>query len=85
MSRLVSLVAATIARAVAEMPKPPAKVGAVREGFDDYEPLFLEGDIIKILPLYVDPGPSASFKRMLRLKHSFLPTLFQTGKERVFK
>jgi len=60
--------------------KPPE-----RTKFYDFSDQIIEGEIKKPTQLYVDARKKVRFERLLRLKKSFLPQLFETAKDRVFK
>jgi len=60
--------------------KPPE-----RTKFYDFSDQLIEGEIKKPTQLYVDARKKVKFERLLRLKKSFLPQLFETAKDRVFK
>tara|TARA_B100000287_G_C20166049_1_gene596245 strand:+ start:333 stop:575 length:243 start_codon:yes stop_codon:yes gene_type:complete len=60
--------------------KPPA-----RSKFYDFSEQLIDGEIKKPTTLYTDSRKRVQFDRLLRLKKSFLPSLFDTAKERVFK
>lgn len=60
--------------------KPPE-----RTKFYDFSDQLIEGEIKKPTQLYVDARKKVRFERLLRLKKSFLPELFKTAKDRVFK
>jgi hypothetical protein len=60
--------------------KPPA-----RSKFYDFSEQLIDGEIKKPTTLYTDSRQKVKFDRLLRLKKSFLPELFKTAKERVFK
>lgn len=63
--------------------KPPKS--SARSKFYDFSDQVIEGEIKKPTSLYVDARKKVRFERLLRLKKSFLPDLFDTAKERVFK
>ena len=60
--------------------KPP-----VRSKFYDFNDQIIDGEIKKPTALYTNSRAKVKFDRLLRLKKSFLPDLFRTAKERVFK
>jgi|TARA_R110002074_G_scaffold11911_9_gene44274 hypothetical protein len=60
--------------------KPPAK-----SKFYDFSDQIIDGQIKKPTTLYTDSRTAVKFDRLLRLKKSFLPKLFSTAKEKVFK
>ena len=53
--------------------------------FYDFSEQLIDGEIKKPTTLYTDARESVKFERLLKLKKSFLPKLFDTAKERVFK
>ena len=53
--------------------------------FYDFNEQLIDGQIKKPTNLYVDARTKVRFERLLKLKKSFLPALFNTAKERVFK
>ena len=56
-----------------------------RSKFYDFSEQLIDGEIKKPTALFVDSREKVRFDRLLRLKKSFLPKLFQTAKEKVFK
>ena len=60
--------------------KPPTK-----SKFYDFNEQLIDGQIRKPSALYVNSRQKAKFERLLKLKKSFLPQLFKTSKEKVFK
>lgn len=91
MKRLVHaavLVVAVIGLSVPAFAAPPAgapPAGNVKSKFYDFSDQLIDGEIRKPTALYTDARQKAKFDRLLRLKKSFLPAMFQTSKERVFK
>ena len=53
--------------------------------FYDFSEQLIDGQIRKPTNLYLDVRQRVKFDRLLRLKKSFLPKLFDTAKEKVFK
>jgi len=53
--------------------------------FYDFSEQLIDGMIKKPTTLYTDSRSRVKFGRLLKLKKSFLPKLFSTSKERVFK
>ena len=53
--------------------------------FYDFNEQLIDGEIKKPTTLYTDARDSVKFDRLMKLKKSFLPKLFDTAKERVFK
>jgi|TARA_R110000824_G_scaffold18025_3_gene72101 hypothetical protein len=53
--------------------------------FYDFQEQLIDGEIRRPTFLYTDAHQQARFERLLNLKKSFLPRLFSTSKERVFK
>ena len=66
--------------AVVASSKPPK-----RAKFYDFSEQLIDGEIKKPTNLYIDSRERVKFDRLLRLKKSFLPKLFDTAKEKVFK
>jgi len=62
---------------------PPKK--NVKSKFYDFSEQLIDGEIKRPTNLYVDSRQKVKFDRLLKLKKSFLPELFKTAKERVFK
>lgn len=62
--------------------KPPKNP---RSKFYDFSEQLIDGEIKKPTTLYTDVRSKVKFDRLLRLKKSFLPNLFDTAKEKVFK
>jgi hypothetical protein len=56
-----------------------------RAKFYDFNDQLIDGEIKKPATLYTDARDKVKFDRLLRLKKSFLPDLFDTAKESVFK
>ena len=57
----------------------------VKSKFYDFSEQLIDGQIKKPTSLYIDSRDKVKFERLLRLKKSFLPKLFDTAKEKVFK
>ena len=53
--------------------------------FYDFNDQIIDGEIKKPTTLYTNSRERVKFDRLLKLKKSFLPQLFDTAKERVFK
>lgn len=53
--------------------------------FYDFGAQVIDGEIRKPTALYTSARNQAKFDRLLRLKRSFLPSLFATAKNKVFK
>ena len=53
--------------------------------FYDFSDQLIDGEIRRPTALYTDARQKAKFDRLLRLKKSFLPAMFRTSKEKVFK
>ena len=53
--------------------------------FYDFNEQLIDGERKKPTTLYTDARQKVKFDRLLRLKKSFLPKLFMTAKEKVFK
>ena len=53
--------------------------------FYDFNEQLIDGELKRPTTLYTDSGQRVKFERLLKLKKSFLPKLFDTAKERVFR
>jgi hypothetical protein len=53
--------------------------------FYDFSEQLIDGERKKPTTLYLNAREQVKFGRLLKLKKSFLPKLFETAKERVFK
>ena len=53
--------------------------------FYDFNDQIIDGELKKPTTLYTDSRQRVKFDRLLKLKKSFMPKLFDTAKERVFK
>lgn len=56
-----------------------------RSKFYDFSDQLIDGEIKKPTALYTDSRQRVRFDRLLKLKKSFLPDLFKTAREKVFK
>ena len=64
----------------------PAAIGKQpKSKFYDFNEQIIDGEIKKPTTLYTSAREKVKFDRLLKLKKSFLPKLFDTAKERVFK
>ena len=52
---------------------------------NDLNEQIIDGEIKKPTTLYMDSREKVKFDRLMKLKKSFLPRLFATAKEKVFK
>jgi hypothetical protein len=59
---------------------PPQK-----QKFYDFGEQLINGELRKPTAIYTDARRRAKFERLLKLKKSFLPKLFDTAKNKVFK
>ena len=64
-------------------PRPPKS--STKSKFYDFNDQLIDGQIMRPTALYTDARQRARFSRLLKLKKSFLPELFKTAKESVFK
>ncbi len=51
----------------------------------DFNEQIIDGEIKKPTTLYMDSREKVKFDRLMKLNKSFLPKLFATAKEKVFK
>ena len=56
-----------------------------RAKFYDFSEQLIDGQIRRPTNLYLDARGKVKFERLLKLKRSFLPELFDTAKQKVFK
>jgi hypothetical protein len=64
---------------------PSAFAGQPKAKFYDFNEQLIDGEIKKPTTLYTNAREAVKFERLLKLKKSFLPQLFDTAKERVFR
>tara|TARA_R110000824_G_scaffold187623_1_gene368893 strand:+ start:1396 stop:1671 length:276 start_codon:yes stop_codon:yes gene_type:complete len=62
-----------------------AEAATPKARFYDFSEQLIDGEIKKPTTLYTDSHRITKFNRLLKLKKSFLPRLFKTSKEKVFK
>lgn len=53
--------------------------------FYDFNDQIIDGEIKKPTTLYTNARQKVKFDRLMKLKKSFIPRLFMTAKEKVFK
>ncbi len=58
---------------------------SAKSKFYDFSEQMIDGEIRKPTALYTDARQKAKFERLLSLKKSFLPKLFETSKDKIFK
>ncbi len=63
----------------------PANAKSPRSKFYDFNEQLIDGEVKKPTTLYTDARERVKFERLLKLKKSFLPQLYNTAKEKVFK
>ena len=72
--------------ALSAMANPPSNSESnTRSKFYDFGDQVIDGQIRQPTVTFTDGRERAKFNRLLRLKRSFLPNLFATSKERVFR
>jgi hypothetical protein len=76
---LITSLIMVCATAYADPPNPD------RSKFYDFSEQLINGEIRRPTALYTSARERARFSRLLRLKKSFLPRLFETSKHKVFK
>ena len=62
-----------------------AFAGSPKSKFYDFGDQLIDGKINKPTALYTDARTKVKFDRLLKLKKSFLKSLYTTAKEKVFK
>ena len=80
MKKITALLLLTLFMPLMVNAKPPTK-----SKFYDFSEQLIDGEIKKPTALYTDSRQKVKFDRLLSLKKSFMPQLFNTAKERVFK
>lgn len=83
MKRIIILVVLTILVFLVTITAVMAK--SPKSKFYDFNEQLIDGEVKRPTTLYTDARENVKFERLLRLKKSFLPKLFDTAKERVFK
>ena len=63
--------------------KPPNK--NTKSKFYNFNEQVIDGEIRKPTTLYTSARERAKFERLIKMKKSFLPMLFRTSKNKVFK
>mgnify|MGYP003638489197 CR=1 FL=1 len=63
----------------------PTYAKVPKSKFYDFNEQLIDGNRKKPIMLFSDARQKVKFDRLLRLKKSFIPKLFSTAKERVFK
>ena len=53
--------------------------------FYDFSEQLIDGEIKRPTTLYTDAREAVRFERLLKLKKSFLPKLFETAKDPIFR
>ncbi|MFT7621842.1 MAG: hypothetical protein ACI9WU_001007 [Myxococcota bacterium] len=84
MKRILSglmVVGIALMLAMPALAAPPAS----KSKFYDFSDQLIDGEIRKPTALFTDARQKAKFDRLLSLKKSFLPAMFRTSKEKVFK
>ena len=56
-----------------------------RAKFYDFSEQLIDGQVRRPTALYTDVRRQAQFKRLLKIKRSFMPQLFRTSKDPVFR
>jgi len=63
---------------------PPNKDNA-RTKFYNFDDMLIDGEIKKPTGLFINIRERARFKRLLKLKKTFIPNLMSTAREKLFK
>jgi hypothetical protein len=64
---------------------PAAAKNIPKSKFYDFSEQLIDGERKKPSTLYLDSREKVKFDRLMKLKKSFLPKLYLTAKEKVFK
>lgn len=70
---------------LSSFPLAHAKPPPTKSKFYDFNEQIIDGEIRKPTATYIDSREKAKFERLLKLKKSFMPELFKTHKNKVFK
>lgn len=82
---LVTLFVSTTFALSATAAPPGNSNSNTRSKFYDFGDQVIDGQIKRPIGTYTSTREATKFNRLLRLKKSFLPKLFTTSKERVFR
>ena len=63
----------------------PPREQTVKAKFYDFSEQLIDGQVRRPTALYTDSRQEAKFKRLLRIKRSFMKELFNTSRDPVFK
>tara|TARA_R100000315_G_scaffold43993_1_gene19585 strand:- start:207 stop:464 length:258 start_codon:yes stop_codon:yes gene_type:complete len=85
MKKIISLLACSVFFLATLLQSNAAAAKQPKAKFYDFSEQLIDGEIKKPTSLYTDSRQRVKFDRLLKLKKSFLPKLFDTAKERVFK
>lgn len=85
MKRILSALTVLIITFALALPALAAPPRGGKSKFYDFSDQLIDGEIRKPTALFTDARTKAKFDRLLRLKKSFLPAMFRTSKEKVFK
>tara|TARA_Y100000310_G_scaffold104983_1_gene103283 strand:+ start:12680 stop:12925 length:246 start_codon:yes stop_codon:yes gene_type:complete len=77
------LVVLVLALSFGAIAKPPTK--STKSKFYDFSDQLIDGEIRKPTGHLIDSRDPVKFGRLLRLKKSLLPRMFETSKEKLFK
>ena len=81
---MITLFAAMLVTTVAAA-EPPRTNSRAKSKFYNFSEQVIDGEIRRPTALFTNSRDQARFNRLLRLKRSFLPRLFASSNERVFK
>ena len=82
LTAIVSFLVILVFLVVTVFAKSPHKI---RSKFYDFSEQLIDGEIKKPTALYTNSRQAVKFDRLLKLKKSFLPKIFATAKDKVFK
>ena len=63
----------------------PPREQTVKAKFYDFSEQLIDGQVRRPTALYTDARQEAKFRRLLRIKRSFMKELFNTSRDPVFK
>tara|TARA_R100000664_G_scaffold1195_1_gene3170 strand:- start:8667 stop:8948 length:282 start_codon:yes stop_codon:yes gene_type:complete len=84
-SILLAIIIGLIAGLLCALTASSVKAKSPKSKFYDFNEQLIDGKINKPTTLYMDSRQRVKFDRLLRLKKTFIPQLFNTAKEKVFK
>ena len=85
MKNIMITLFATMLIATVAAADPPSSNSNAKSRFYNFNEQVIDGEIRRPTAIFTNSRDQARFNRLLRLKRSFLPRLFASSNERVFK